>query len=795
MPGGGATVRRLEGRVPPGLGGGRYFLVAVADPEGRVPEVGRGDLWAATPLHVTESAALVGVGPLLVSPEAAFPGERVALAGVLRNEGNVPLPDATVVVRLVSPSRGGSESEAVLFRAARGAVRPGETREVRLTVAVPAGLRRGRHRVVLRVSAPGWGPADLLEGALDVRSKAPGVDLVAFAVRVVPGRARAGERVRVLVSVANLGDGRSPPARLVVREGEGAPSPRGPRGEAELPALAPGETVEVAVPVRLPRDLGEGTTWLVATIDPERRVPQAERENDVAWAPVEVRGRHDRDVALGLDDLEVGDAGEGRPTPGRPFDVRARVHNRGRGRVEDAEVEAVLVGPGGAVRSLGRRPLGGAVPEGDGLDWAERFVLPSDLAPGTYALRLLLDPDARLPWEGDEAGAVAEVPFSVAPSAAAPGPDLAALALDRAAGSAPGSRRLAFTARVGNAGGRPAGAFEASLELEPEAAGAGAWRLPLATALVSAGLRPGAETVVRLDGDAPEFLADGAYRATLVVDPRGEVDRGRLDDNCVSVLLRLGAPPRPTPPAPPAGPPVPTESPPPSPAGAGGLTLLDARPAQARVPRGATLWIAWRLRAEGGGGGKFRLVVSARDAGGAYEEWMQSPPIDVPPPGTTASGTLPVAPPAAARGQVHLRVVARRLGAEASGPQEDDAETDVEIVDAEPAAATAAPVPLAALLPGGVLPRDRGEPAAFLLHYPAARGAGAVLEVSLEAGGRTHPLGEFDLPAGPAELPAVARGRLRAPADAPAGPATLVLTVRGVGGPAAAPLRVPVEVR
>jgi subtilase family serine protease len=808
---GAETLRRLEGRLPAGLGAGTYFLVAVADPAGQEPGT-RPDLWGAVAVHVEARAVLRGLGEgLLVAPAEAFPGETVAVTGAVRNEGNAPLERATVVVRLLEQRRGGAEAQTALFRAALGTLRPGETREARLTVSAPPGLRRGRYRVVLRVEAPGWGPEDLLEGALSVRSKAPGVDLVAFDARVSPPRARAGERVRVAVSVANLGDGRSPATRVVVRDGEGRPGDaRGPRGEADVPALEPGQTAEVVVPTRLPRDLAEGTTWLAATVDPERRIPQAERENDAAWVSVEVRGRHDRDVDLGLSGLAVdAEAFGGRPVPGRAFDVRARVHNRGRGRVEDADVEALLVGPGTAVRSLGRRPLGGAIAEGAETDWAERFVLPGDLPAGSYVLRLLLDPDARLPWGAGAEGAATEIPFVVGPSASAAGPDLAALALDPVPAPRAGSRTLSFTARVANRGSEPAGSFEASLGLEPgpEVAGDYPWRLPLATAIVAAGLRPGAETLVRFDAATPEFLADGDYVVTLVVDPRGVADRGRSDDNRLARALRLGdaprpaptpTPPAPTPPEPPA-PERPTPPPGPAPAPAADVRFVDVRPVEPRVAAGAAVRLAWRLVSrDAPPGATFRLTVSARDDRGGYVEWMTSAPIPVPAPETEASGVLPVVPPAEASGRVHLRVVARSTGGGFVGSAQDSAETDVEI---GPAAGTASPdpalpIPLAALLEGGALSRDRGDGVTFLLHYPADRRGGAVLEVVLEAGGKRHPLGEFDVPAGREGLAGVARGRLRAPESVAPGNAHLVLTIRDkAAGPRSDALRVPVQVR
>jgi hypothetical protein len=348
------------------------------------------------------------------------------------------------------------------------------------------------------------------------------------------------------------------------------------------------------------------------------------------------------------------------------------------------EVEAMLVDSAGAVRSLGRRSIG--MLSAGPADWSDRFVLPTDLSPGRYVLRLVLDPAGTLPWPARDREGTAEVALDVTSPAAARGADLAVVAVEAARTASPDGRSPSFSATVENRGQGAAAGFDVVLALATGNLDRPSFWLPLDTVEVSSSLGPRASTRVALEATIPPEVPDGEYLAVvLVVDHESRVDRGSLADNRMARPLRVGPERPPASPAPPA--PRPPEPP-------------------------------------------------------------------------------PVAPP------------------EPPAPS-------------EPSGPTSLPLPVAAHGLEEGLARDRGVAVTFLFSYAIDVRGGAVLVATLEAGGRRHSLGEFDVPAGLAGVVGAARGRLRAPAEVAAGPATLVLAVRSESGasPAGPALRVPVTVR
>ena len=99
-------------------------------------------------------------------------------------------------------------------------------------------------------------------------------------------------RVRMTVRVGNVGDGPSPATRAALVMSDSAEQRIQVLGVADVPALAPRQDVDVTLRGRLPRDLPAGRIWLGAAIDPDSRIPEPDRENDTAWASVEVVGRY-----------------------------------------------------------------------------------------------------------------------------------------------------------------------------------------------------------------------------------------------------------------------------------------------------------------------------------------------------------------------------------------------------------------------------------------------------------------------------------------------------------------------
>ncbi len=380
---------------PAGLRAGRYYVHLLVNPSEYGP-AGVDVPSLAAPLTIDGAAVLRVAEPgLALDRQESFPGETFAVAASLVNDGNEPsMPGIAGPGGRTPGPRARTNLGTVIVALPLDPVRPGEARQVSLTTALPPTARHGRQRLVLRHVVPGTDPVDLAEATIAVRAMAPGLDLVAYEGRVSPSRARAGEAVRVRVRVASLGDGGSPAttARLELAAALGPVA----LGTGDVTALRARGVADIVLDGRLPRTTPAGKAWLAVRLDPDGRLPQTDRENDVTWVSVDVAGRFDADVDARWAQPVLGEGEALRP--GRPLDVRTRIENTGAGPLEDAEVEGVLVSSTGALRSLGRRPLGGTVPAGGGADWTERFTLPADLAPGAYRLRLVADPDGRLPW-------------------------------------------------------------------------------------------------------------------------------------------------------------------------------------------------------------------------------------------------------------------------------------------------------------------------------------------------------------------------------------------------------------
>ena len=539
---GAETLRRIAGRLPPGLPPGAYFLVAIADPEGAA---GTGPRRIVAAPFMVRGRALLRLpdSGVALDREETGAGEAFTVVATVRNDGYAASSAASVAIvfaRDPGPAfrrrLGAPAEEWELATLPLEALRPRESRQLIASVKAPPGLPRGRFRVVLRLVRPGEEPQDLGETTIALRATAAGIDLVAYEARVSPEAARAGEGVRMTVRVGNVGDGPSPATRAALVLSDSAEQRIQVLGVADVPALAPRQDVDVTLRGRLPRDLPEGRAWLGAAIDSDSRIPEPDRENNTAWASVEVLGRYDRDVRLRLGPLSA-DAGPA-AAPGGPVDVFARVENASAGAVDEAEVEVVLLSAKGVARSLGRRALGAGIAAGEALDLAERFLLPADLEPGRYTVRLVVDPDRRLPWAEPAGPNWADAPLDVGREVDRSALAVAQLEADEKPGS--GGRRFLVSAMLRNLG--PAAAPEFGVEASLAAgdlARPTLW-LPLSARTMAAGLAAGVETRARFEVEVPPELPAGAYRLVVTAGQRRATGARELAGAVGSREIRVG---------------------------------------------------------------------------------------------------------------------------------------------------------------------------------------------------------------------------------------------------------------
>jgi hypothetical protein len=166
------------------------------------------------------------------------------------------------------------------------------------------------------------------------------------------------------------------------------------------------------------------------------------------------------------------------------------------------------------------------------------WVIPADLAPGTYTIGIAVDPVAGEPSATDNAYAVS---YTVAASpAGSPNLVIYDLALGKASVPAGGQQAISF--EVGNVGASATVATSASLYLSTDATITSADTFLGSFAIPA--LAPLASVVRNLTATIPDGFADGTYYVGVVAGPvAGE---SNVNDNVFAVAFRVGeAPPAP----------------------------------------------------------------------------------------------------------------------------------------------------------------------------------------------------------------------------------------------------------
>jgi len=194
------------------------------------------------------------------------------------------------------------------------------------TLTVRTQLGPGAHELHVVVD-----PAGLVEESSEDNNEASlalnvapsaGVDLAVAErdLRVVPEPARPRQPFTVEVAVHNLGLQDAPGVAVALYEDE--PSPETLLGTARTAALLAGGTA----PAYIPLTHTGGLLRLVAVVDPEQEVAEAERSNNRAERTLQLVWPDAVDLAVGVTDLSVRPAA---PLEQEPVRLRAQVHNVG----------------------------------------------------------------------------------------------------------------------------------------------------------------------------------------------------------------------------------------------------------------------------------------------------------------------------------------------------------------------------------------------------------------------------------------------------------------------------------
>lgn len=433
---------RAEATVPPTMTSGRFGVLAMADADEAVLESDENDNVAVAPGAIAALTEPPGPGDdvdLAVSTLGVDGGTEVLPAAPLRlrlrlaNHGRVEAPAFEVAVLLATREQPEWRRDGwlgVVSELARVPVPPGlaagGASERVLSVRLPAALAPGRwflYAVVdpsASVREPKR-PEDLVAAPVTVRA-APVLAARQGRVDFEPARVAAGAPLVARATLRN--DGNVPTKggslALVFTSGPGArpdrrPSPTTGFVTKPLPAIAPGDTVEVPFEAVLPEALVRGVYGVSLYA-----VDEAGAAVALATGRLEVR------TPGAGPDLVVADVAVDRPRlrPGEPLVLRARVGNLGDAPAPATEVAfAASLGPSGiVVRELGRRAVPTLAP-GAFVDVAFPTRVDPDARPGDVAWRVGVDPEGRVAPStpaNDEAWVTAEVaprgPLDVAPS-------------------------------------------------------------------------------------------------------------------------------------------------------------------------------------------------------------------------------------------------------------------------------------------------------------------------------------------------------------------------------------------
>lgn len=266
--------------------------------------------------------------------------------------------------------------------------------------------------------------------------------------------------------------------------------------------------------------------WVDPDPPPNGMIQEQNEKNNQIVVGFSVRGveLHPLSIELGSAPVRRGDT----------ITVRSQVENTGEKTATGFTVGFFIDDLRFATYSYG----GGGLENGDSVR-AEASLDTSDLAPGDYTLRVVVDPDNRIP-EVDEANNVISTPFTVLPPAARKAElHPASLVLDPASPIPVGQSALVSSA-VWNTGTIDATDFQ--VEMAYSADGGSSW-VPFAVEEV-ASLARGEKTQIEGRLVTAGLSAGTRYLVGVFVDPGAQVEEADETNNVLvaSLLVGSGAP-------------------------------------------------------------------------------------------------------------------------------------------------------------------------------------------------------------------------------------------------------------
>ncbi|MFN3200624.1 MAG: CARDB domain-containing protein [Bradymonadia bacterium] len=540
--------------IDPSLSAGRYFLLAVADPDELVEEqLEDNNVRAyAVPINLAEPGEVSGVDLVLrslaVEGERAFWDQTLEGTVALQNRGDADVVRPFVVRIEAVPVADGQSVQVGSLNV--GGLASGEESMLTIPVRITRRVEEGDYRLTA-VADPTNGVGDVnpgnnrrtLQTVLTLGGE-PDLDPAVDAVTFEPTRIDAGGQVVVQITLTNVGrDSTGQVNGLVILSEDAVVGPDAVvLDQFSVPDLAPGMAVPLERQVIIPVDVDQNVVqWrLGVVLDPDDRVVNEGSEaNNVLFAP----------RVLTVDGATGGCAEDAENEPNdRPENAAliAPGDYEGLGACDDADWFVVDVPAGGVLAvnlewdaAEGLATLDLADTEGEIVQPGQQlavgqlglFTVPSE-APATYLLRVT-GGGARLQYD-----------LSVAVTPAAEGVDLRVTAVESSPGTVGAGAPVSISFDAVNVGADAAAASEAEVRLAADPQGetgpGGGAPVVLGTVMVPA-LTGGELARLRADVVVPEATPDGQYFAVVSIDSTNVVEEADEANNLGAGRLRVDA--------------------------------------------------------------------------------------------------------------------------------------------------------------------------------------------------------------------------------------------------------------
>ncbi len=281
---GASSAGAIAATIPAGTAAGIYYLIAVADADGAVPETIETNNLAMTTVQVG--------GDLVVSalllPATAGAGGAITVTDTTTNQGAGGTGPATTRFFL-SADATLDAADLLLGSRAVPALAAGVGSTASTPVTIPAGVAGGTWFVIAQADADGAVSETLEWNNATARSIQIGGDLVVIAVSA-PASAGAGLALTVTDTTKNQGGGPVAATTTSLYLSTNTALDGGDLWLASrpVPALAPGATSTASTVVTIPAGTTPGTYYILAQADAMGAVSESQEANNGSYAVVQV---------------------------------------------------------------------------------------------------------------------------------------------------------------------------------------------------------------------------------------------------------------------------------------------------------------------------------------------------------------------------------------------------------------------------------------------------------------------------------------------------------------------------